>query len=356
MGPVGTEVTITGTGFNATPANNAVFFGATQAEVLTASSTELTVKVPPASTYQYISVTDLNSNLTAYSSDKYIVTFENESINFANKMDFPVGFDSPSTLTINDLDGDGKPDLITKIGDRVLVLRNIGTEGVASFASKVEILVNQSNAYAVSVGDLDGDGKPDLAVANYGSNSVTVFLNTSTVGAISFASRVNYTTGNNPKSISIGDLDGDGRPDLAVLNITARTVSVLRNTGNKGILSFAAKEDFTTGPNPQNVSIGDLDGDGMPDLAVTNQGSNTVSVFQNTGSIGTISFAAKEDFTTGTSPYYVTIGDLDGDGMPELAVANNSSATVSVFRNTGSSGTISFAAKEDLQPGHIPRW
>ncbi|MCH8941706.1 MAG: VCBS repeat-containing protein, partial [Bacteroidetes bacterium] len=100
--------------------------------------------------------------------------------------------------------------------------------------------------------------------------------------------------------------------------------------------SFSAKFDFTTETNPFSVSIGDLNGDGKPDLAVANASSTSVSVFFNTTTTGasTPSFSLKTDFTTGTGPLSVSIGDLNGDGKPDLAVANASSASVSVFFNT----------------------
>src|ERR1019366_823085 len=136
------------------------------------------------------------------------------------------------------------------------------------------------------IGDIDGDGKPDLAIANWNSNSVSVFRNTSTSGTVSFAAKVDFTTGGNPESVSIGDIDGDGKPDLVLANNASSTVSVLRNTSTSGTVSFAAKVDFATGASPHSVSIGDIDGDGKSDLAVANSSSNTVSVFRNTSTSG----------------------------------------------------------------------
>ena len=83
--------------------------------------------------------------------------------------------------------------------------------------------------------------------------------------------------------------------------------------------TFGAKTDFATGPVPVSVAIGDLNGDGKPDLAVANCDSNTVSVLLGNGD-GT--FGAKTDFATGSGPGSVAIGDLNGDGKPDLAVAN----------------------------------
>ena len=166
---------------------------------------------------------------------------------------------------------------------------------------------------------MDGDGKPDLAVANQFSSTVSIYRNMSSSGSItssSFAAKVDFTTGAQPYSVAIGDLDGDSKPDLAVANSSSDNVSILRNTSSSGSISsssFAAKVDFTTGSGPLSVAIGDIDGDGKPDLAVANSNSNTVSVFRNTSSSGSISsssFAAKVDFTTGSAPLSVAIGDI----------------------------------------------
>jgi hypothetical protein len=153
-------------------------------------------------------------------------------------------------------------------------------------------------------------------------------------------------------------LDGDGKPDLAVANASSNTVSVYRNTSTSGSIvasSFTTKTDFTTGINPRSVAIGDLDGNGKPDLAVANASSNTVSVFRNTSTSGSIvagSFATKTDFATGNEPISVAIGDLDGDGKPDLAVANYGSTSVSVFRNADIPATITvLPEKPAICPG-----
>jgi len=363
-GPIGTTVTITGTNFSTTPANNIVYFGATRATVTVATATQLTVTVPVGATYQPIAVNV--AGLIAYSAIPFTVTFLGggtiNACSFAAKADFTTG-SGPISVSIGDLDGDGKADLAVANGtagtNTVSVFRNTGSgPGNVSYAAKVDFTTG-SQPWSVSVGDLDGDGKADLVVANSAGNVVSVFRNTSTgAGIISYAAKVDLPTGIRPQSVSIGDLDGDGKADLALANLNSNTVSVFRNTGSTGSISFAAKVDFATGTAPRSVSIGDLDGDGKADLAVANASSNTVSVFRNTSSgAGSISYAAKVDFATGTAPRSVSIGDLDGDGKADLAVTNQSSNTVSVFRNTGSAGSInlsSFAAKVDFTTGTSP--
>jgi 6-phosphogluconolactonase (cycloisomerase 2 family) len=326
FGATGTTDTITGTGFNTTPANNIVIFGATAATVTAATATQLTVTVPTGATFAPITVLNTTTGLLAYSKTNFTPTFTPSkgsitTADFQAKVDFATG-SNPFSVSIGDLDGDGKADLAVAnvSGSSVSVFRNTGSAGTISYAAKVDFTTGLF-PYSVSIGDLDGDGKADLAVANYGSNTVSVIRNTGSAGTISYAAKVDFATGSGPRSVSIGDLDGDGKADLAIANQTSSTVSVFRNTGSAGTISYAAKVDFTTGSLPVSVSIGDLDGDGKADLAVANASSNTVSVFRNTGSAGTISYAAKVDFATGSNPYSVSIGDLDGDGKADLAVA-----------------------------------
>ncbi len=366
-GPVSTTVTITGTNFNTTPANNIIFFGATKAAVTASTTTQLTVTVPTGATYAPITVLNATTNLLAYSMSNFTPTFTPNKgsitvTDFEPKVDFTTG-SNPLSVSIGDLDGDGKADLAVAntASNTLSVFRNTSTgTGNISYAAKVDY-PTAGDPQSVAIGDLDGDGKPDVAVANFIGSSVSVFRNTSTgVGNISYAAKIDFTTATPTRSVAIGDLDGDGKADLAVANDVGNSVSILRNTSTgPGNISYAAKVDFTTGASssPRSVSIGDLDGDGKADLAVASFGSNSVSVFRNTSTgTGSISYAIKVDYTAGTSPISVSIGDLDSDGNPDMAVLNLNSNTVSVFRSVSTGpGNIDFAAKVDFATGTATR-
>jgi len=171
-------------------------------------------------------------------------------------------------------------------------------------------------------------------VANEDSGTVSVLLGK---GDGSFARRTDFLTkGRYRISVSIGDLNGDGKPDLAVANFDDYypcSISVLFGNGDG---SFSTRTDYPAGEGIQSIAVGDLDGDGRLDLAAANYLCNTVSVWLGHGD-GT--FGARTDYGTGDSPDYVAIGDLNGDGKPDLAVTNNRSNTVSVLFNIGDSAT-----------------
>ena len=368
-GAVGTSVTITGNNFSSNTAKNVVFFGATIATVQSATANSLVVTVPAGATYQPISVVSTETNLIGSTTQPFEVTFNTgvgqpiASSFFSAKADFATGNNPAGFIAVADIDGDGKPDVVVvnRSTNTFSILRNTSTLSQAAFANKVDFATD-STPSAVAIADLDGDGKPDIVITNMFTNKISVYRNTAKVGSISassLAAKVSFVADSIslPTSVAIGDIDGDGKLDLAVVNSFNNTVSVLKNTstvGNIDASSFAAAVDFTTGLGPTFVAIADVDGDGKLDLVVSNLNAKTISILHNKGianSIDTTSFAAKVDFTVGTGPNALAIGDLNNDGKPDIIVANQGSNTLSVLRNTATAGAImaaSFAAKFDL--------
>jgi FG-GAP-like repeat/PASTA domain len=250
---------------------------------------------------------------------------------------YPTGRD-PRSVAIGDLNGDGKPDLVTA-NDEANTVSVLLNRGDASFRAKRDYPTGHFPV-AVAIGDLNGDGKRDLVTANEQANTVSVLLNR---GDGSFGVRANYATGGSPRSVAIGDLNGDGSPDLAIANFGGENHSTVGTTAsvllNRGDGSFQPSVDYATGKGPISVAIGDLNGDGRPDLAIANFGGGVPSTFGSTVSVllnrGDGSFEAKRDYRTGISPDSVAIGDLNGDGKPDLATASAIESIVSVLANRG---------------------
>ncbi|MET7785134.1 FG-GAP-like repeat-containing protein [Streptomyces sp900116325] len=248
---------------------------------------------------------------------------------FAPKVDYPTGT-GPNSVAVGDFNGDGHVDLVTANAsgtDTVSVLLNNGN---GTFVAKTDYPTG-TGPNSVAVGDFNDDGALDLVTSNINANTASVFLNN---GDGTFAARTDYTTGVVPASVAVGDFNDDGAPDLVTANEGAFSVSVLLNNGDG---TFAAKTDYAAGDFPVSVAVGDLNSDGRLDLVTANSGgtANTVSVLLNNGD-GT--FGAKTDYTTGSFPLSVAVGDFNG-GLPDLVTANASGNTVSVLLNTTGSGS-----------------
>ena len=279
----------------------------------------------------------------------------------------PQAFDAgsfPEHAIAADVNGDGMPDLIAvNYGDNTIsVLLNTTVPGATtlSFAQQ-QVFATGSIPTFVAVADINEDGRPDLIVANSGDNTVSVLLNTTAPGATTphFAAQQTFAVGSTPARLAAVDLNGDGKSDLIVANDTSNSISVLINTtAPGGPPSFAAQQTFATGTNPTSVAAVDVNGDGKPDLVFTNSGDNTVSVRLNTTASGgsTLSFAGRQNFATGSNPTSLVAADVDGDGRPDLIVANNESSNVSVFINTTTGGAVtpSFAGQRFLSSGRGP--
>jgi uncharacterized repeat protein (TIGR01451 family) len=202
-----------------------------------------------------------------------------------------------------------------------------------------------STVTGLTMGDFTGDGRPDLAVANYYSHTVSVLAGT---GDGTFAPAVSSPSGGQyPRGIVAGDLDLDGKLDVVVASENANSLSVLLGNGNG---TFAAPAVYAAGSLPRSPAIADLNADGLPDLAVTNVQSSQISVFLGNGG-GT--FHPRAIVTTGGTAALtgIAVADLNSDGVPDLAAASEYGG---VWRLLGN-GDGSFGTGVQSPAGNSPR-
>lgn len=279
---------------------------------------------------------------------------------FATKVDFNTGSGTQlsSGLAVADFDGDGKTDIATSNAQNnvVAVFKNQAVNGIinaGSLSALVTFSVGQTPLYLTS-GDIDGDGKMDLASGNYGGNNISILRNTSTVGTINFATAVNYTVGPNSGQIVFEDFDGDGKKDIVNTNFGANTISVHRNLSTSGSVSLATRQDFSASNGlataAKELSIDDIDGDGKKDVIVLYY-NGYVGIFRNTSTLGSIAFATAFHLTGINLNAGISSGDIDMDGKPDIAVSSNNTGVELVYRNTSSSGVVSFSPYISLNIG-----
>ena len=242
----------------------------------------------------------------------------------------------PGAIAVGDFNGDGKFDaaVINMSSGNVSIFlgQGSGTMQLAPVALSTGIYASR-----VVVADFNSDGKADLAITNIGSNNIGIYLGN---GDGTFRAPTYITAGLAPSGIAVADLNGDGRQDLVVTNassgtIVGQSVAVLLGNGDG---TFRIARTYTSGINPQDVVIGDFNGDGKPDLAVANNNDATISVLLGNGD-GT--FGPRATFATGFRPYMLRAVDVNGDGRLDLAVVNAFGISIMLGRNDGTFPTVS---------------
>jgi hypothetical protein len=242
---------------------------------------------------------------------------------FGAQTTFIVGA-KPWSLATDDFNGDGDPDLVTANAnsDNVSVLLG-GAGGGFGTPTKFPVAAGSAPSF-VATGDFNGDGDPDLAVTSMADDSDDVSVLLGGAGG-SFGPRTSLPVGAPQNSFGIGDFNGDGDPDLAVANRSNPQISVL--LGGAGASFGAPTEYYNVPAIPTSVAVGDFNGDTDPDLAVATYFSLVSVLLGGPGG----SFGAQTANQVPGGAAAVDLGDFNGDADPDLAVANNSSNAVSVL-------------------------
>jgi uncharacterized protein YcfL/disulfide oxidoreductase YuzD len=242
----------------------------------------------------------------------------------------------PHSVAVGEFNGDGIPDLTVAntFADNVSVLLG---EGDGSFGSATNFDLGDK-PYSVAVGEFNGDGIADLITTNGVSDNVSVLLGE---GDGSFGQATNFGVGDGSNRVAVADFNGDGISDFVVSHKFSYNISVFLGEGDG---SFSRATNFDVQYDPGSVAVGEFNGDGIPDFAVMNHDYANVSVLLGKGDG---SFSQPTNFDVGDSPELVTVGEFNGDGISDLVVTTRWSYNVSVLLGEGD-GSFSKPTNFDL--------
>jgi hypothetical protein len=245
---------------------------------------------------------------------------------------FPVG-GGPGYGVAADFNGDSLPDVATQNfsgGTVSVMIRQPG----GGFAPETPLTVGSTGS--VTAADFNGDGRPDIAAVSYNGSTLSVFLRNAANTGFALEGTAIPTGGTTPRDLVAADFNGDGRPDIAISNLGSGTVSVfVRNATNTGFTPEGAA--IPVGSSPEGIDAGDFNGDGLADIAVAVLGTNTVNVLIRQPGGG---FAAETPIPVGAGALGLAIADFNADGRPDLAATSNTAGTVTVLLRQAAGGFV----------------
>ncbi|PTB96956.1 hypothetical protein C9994_05110 [Marivirga lumbricoides] len=324
-----------------------IFFGSMEGEITEVSDQLIEAKVPTGATYDNITVLNSSTRLY-YSSEHFMLSYGGQqgvaSTDFDTQIDGPGG-GGLYDVVVSDLDGDGKNDMIgayTNINGGK-IWENQSTPGNIGPSSTIPAGV-PFNTLNLTVGDLNGDGKPELVFSEFSDalnegNRIAIKENMSTPGSITFGSTTTISlTGFSTKRIIIKDIDLDGKPDLVVSDQAHNKISIVKNTSVGGNISFDPNIIELNVGNAQSTAgldVEDLNGDGKPDIVanqfLTDGGGFYIATNQSTP--GNISFNSFNQYNSPGTFVNLKVGDINNDNKPDIVATLFLSSAVAIFLN-----------------------
>ncbi|WP_165229176.1 FG-GAP repeat domain-containing protein [Aquisphaera insulae] len=228
------------------------------------------------------------------------------------------------TLAVGDITGDGRPSFVLTNEARDELVVTSPQAGQTFLQGRGEGLLAPSD---VKIADLNGDGISDLLVANSGGNSLLIYLG---VGGGVFASPLRVFTGTNPVEVQVGGVDEYGSRQLFVTNSGSNDVSVfITHVGAAGF-QIERGPRLAAGLSPISTTLGEFEGDDRPDVLVVNQGSNTVSMLFGEGG-GFFTDRTARTYASGDGPIRAYMGQFTGGPENDLVIVNSVSSTLSIY-------------------------
>jgi len=402
------RILITGSGFSSDKTKLQVWFDHIRGTIVTSTDFSIEVDVPAQARLATITVVNLTSRLSAQSKARFMPVFSGEAFDPA-KLDAPfmitssnaifdiisadidgdnkpdlIGsrFENTATtmalalnqstignilfsntnipslninaptghLAIGDLNGDGKPDVVASrsgsTANSVFVLVNTSTVGNPGFATPVTLILDATHfARQVEVADLNGDGKPEIIVANSSSSELYIFRNESAGGTLNINStpvKITVTGASETLALDVKDFDGDGKFDIVATRNQNPDIFLLKNTSSASVFSFTVSK-LPIGGQFNDVTSADFNKDGRLDIVATSLFTSQAQVFINQSTSVSMAFSATPiTLATDSQPFGVDVSDLNGDGFPDFIIPIRGAATLNAYIHNGNISAVGF--------------
>jgi gliding motility-associated-like protein len=370
---LGSFVSIAGNGFSSDASKIVVTFGAANAKVLSASDNIIEALVPPGATYDYISVTNLSSGLTGHSADKFLLSFSGDGYDASRMVEDGQIDEDPGLfdLCTCDFDGDGLNDIATTNNSSASVATSITVYKNATPANAHSIAMQKFNDMDlntgtdlrnITCGDLNGDGRPEIVIGKGGNTAdrLFIFKNISANGIINFdrfeALRISATAStSSARRIRIADMDGDGRPEIIMTDQNLGLVHIFANKGVNNSITFSPENKIMLkAARPTfGLDVGDLNGDGKMEVVFGSANESDLFYAINKSTVGNLAFDTPVRMPVSGTLTNLQLADFDNDGDKDIAVVNyEKNIYLLINQTTGSS--VSFSSPKYIETNLLP--